>query len=62
MKLLTALSALAAEAGTIPDRPAATKESLWLMGVGWGSIFVVIAILIVLVLILNAACRNRQTK
>ena len=62
MKLLTALSALAAEAGTIPDRPATTEESLRLMGVGWGSIFVVIAILIALVLILNAACRNRQTK
>ena len=62
MKLLTALSVLAAEAGTIPARPATTEESLRLMGIGWGSIFIVIAILIVLVLILNAACRNRQTK
>ena len=60
MKLLTALSALAAEAGTIPDRPATTRESLWLMGVGWGSIFVVIAILIALVLILNATCRKKD--
>ena len=60
MKLLTAFSALAAEAGTIPDRPATTEESLWLMGVGWGSIFIVIAIMIVLVLILNAAGRKKN--
>lgn len=60
MKLFSALSALAAEAGSIPDRPATTEESLRLMGVGWGSIFVVIAILIVLVLILNAATRKKN--
>lgn len=60
MKLLTTFSALAAEAGTIPDRPATTEEALWLMGVGWGSIFIVIAIMIVLVLILNAAGRKKN--
>lgn len=60
MKLLTAFSALAAEAGTIPDRPATTEEALWLMGAGWSGIFLVIAILIVLVLILNAAGRKKN--
>ena len=60
MKLFSAFSALAAEAGSIPDRPATVEESARLMGVGWGSIFVVIAILIVLVLILNAATRKKN--
>ena len=60
MKLFTVSSALAAAAGTIPDRPAAVKEALWLMAVGWGSIFIVIAILIILVLLLNAACRKKN--
>lgn len=60
MKMWTVLSALAAETGAIPDRPATTEEALWLMGVGWGSIFIVIAILIVLVLLLNAAGRKKR--
>ncbi len=60
MKLFSVCAALAAAAGAIPDRPAAVKEALWLMGVGWGSIFIVIAILIILVLLLNAACRKKN--
>lgn len=37
----------------IPDRPATTVEALELMGIGWGSIFVIILLMIVFVLLLN---------
>ena len=42
----------------VADRPATTAESLELMGIGWGSIFVVILIMIVFVLILNRLFRK----
>ena len=43
----------ATEAASIPDRPATVMESLKLIGIGWGSIFVVILIMLILVMILN---------
>lgn len=38
---------------TIPDRRATLEESLELIGVGWGSIFLVIGIIIIVITILN---------
>ena len=38
---------------TIPDRRATWQESLELIGLGWGSIFLVIAIIILVITILN---------
>ena len=37
----------------IPERRATWQEALELIGVGWGSIFVVIGIIILVILILN---------
>ena len=48
MNLLTSLLT-----SDIPARPADWKESLELMGVGWGSIFVVIIIVMACILVLN---------
>lgn len=42
----------------IADRPATTAEALELIGIGWGSIFLVILIMIVFVLILNRLFRK----
>ena len=47
------LTQAAAEAASIPDRPATVMESLKLIGIGWGSIFAVILIMLILVMILN---------
>ena len=37
----------------IPARPAQWQESLELMGVGWGSIFIVIILVMICILVLN---------
>lgn len=42
----------------IPDRPATTAEALELIGIGWGSIFVIILLMIVFVLILNRVSKK----
>lgn len=44
---------------TIPDRPATTPESLTLMAKGWGSIFLIILLMILFVLILNRATAKK---
>lgn len=49
------LAALAAE---IPERPATVQESLELMGVGWGCIFLVIIIMMIAIAFLNRAFRK----
>lgn len=54
MYLLSALTAL------IPERPATVWESLRLVAQGWGSIFIVIFIIIVTVLILNKVTRKKK--
>ncbi len=38
---------------TIPERPATWEEALELMGIGWGSIFIVIIIVMICILVLN---------
>ncbi|MGM9553628.1 MAG: OadG-related small transporter subunit [Faecousia sp.] len=45
---------------TIADRPAAWKEALSLMATGWGSIFIVIIILMLMIYLLNRAFRKRK--
>lgn len=42
----------------IADRPATSREALKLIVNGWGSIFVIILLMIVLVLILNRMTRK----
>jgi len=49
-----------AAAGTIPDCPATLSESLRLMAEGWGSIFIVIGIMILCVMLLNRVFRKRK--
>lgn len=44
----------------IPARPATWLESLKLMAQGWGSIFIVILLVMLCVLILNAAFRKKK--
>lgn len=43
----------------IPDREATIGESLKLVGEGWGSIFIVIAIMILVIVVLNKAFNKR---
>ncbi len=45
---------------TIADRPATWKEALSLMATGWGSIFIVIIILMLTIYLLNRAFRKRK--
>lgn len=45
---------------TITDRPATWKEALSLMGTGWGSIFIVILIIMLTIYLLNAAFRKKK--
>ena len=47
------MTTMLAAADGIPERPADWMESLELMGVGWGSIFIVITIVMVCILVLN---------
>lgn len=51
--MMNFLQTLLTLSDTIPDRKATWQESLELIGVGWGSIFLVIAIVIVVIIILN---------
>lgn len=44
----------------IVERPATWKEALSLMATGWGSIFVVIIIIMLTVYLLNAAFRKKK--
>ena len=44
----------------VAERPATWKESLKLMGQGWGAIFIVILLIMLCVLILNAAFRPKK--
>lgn len=55
---LTKLSEAAAD--SIPERPAETSEALKLMGIGWGSIFIVIAIIMATILLLNYVFKDRR--
>ena len=59
MNLFTALLD-AASKGEIPARPATISESLKLMGIGWGCIFIVIAVIAVVTIILNRVCRDKK--
>ena len=45
---------------TIPARPATLQEALKLMSQGWGSIFIVILIIMLCVLLLNALFRSKN--
>lgn len=45
---------------TIADRPATWREALSLMATGWGSIFVVILILMLTIYLLNRAFRRKK--
>lgn len=61
--LLTAASEASeaiAERGEIPARPATWLEALKLMGTGWGSIFIVITVIILVTVILNRTCREKK--
>ncbi len=49
-----------AAAAEVAERPATWKESLKLMGQGWGAIFIVILLIMLCVLILNAAFRPKK--
>ena len=49
-----------AAAAEVAERPATWKESLKLMGQGWGAIFIVILLIMLYVLILNAAFRPKK--
>lgn len=51
MQLLPILTAVAEQ--SIPGRPATWQESLRLMGAGWGSIFIVILVIMLCVYLLN---------
>lgn len=51
---------LLAATAEVVDRPATWKESLKLMGQGWGAIFIVILLIMLCVLILNAAFRSKK--
>lgn len=44
----------------IAERPATWKEALSLMGTGWGSIFIVILIIMLTIYLLNAAFKKRK--
>ncbi len=44
----------------IPDRNATVRESLQLIGEGWGSIFIVILIMIVVILGLNKVFSKKK--
>ncbi|MBQ7870916.1 MAG: hypothetical protein IJ357_02130 [Oscillospiraceae bacterium] len=59
MNLLTVLLD-AASKGEIPARPATVMESLKLMGLGWGCIFIVIAVIAVVTIVLNRVCRDKK--
>ena len=50
MQLLPILTAVAEQ--SIPGRPATWQESLRLMGAGWGSIFIVILVIMLCVYLL----------
>lgn len=50
---------LTAAETSIPDRPATTMEALALIGQGWGSIFLIILLMIVFVLILNRITKSK---
>ena len=52
---------LAAEQ-SIPGRPATWQESLRLMGAGWGSIFIVILVIMLCVYLLNRIFRSKDPK
>ena len=44
----------------IADRPATWQEALRLMGAGWGSIFIVILIIMLTIALLGAAGKKRK--
>lgn len=44
----------------IADRPATVLESLLLMAQGWGSIFIVILIIMLTILILNRVTKKKK--
>ena len=43
----------------IAERPATWKEALSLMATGWGSIFIVIIMIMLAICLLNAASRKK---
>ena len=60
MQLLPILTAVAEQ--SIPGRPATWQESLRLMGAGWGSIFIVILVIMLCVYLLNRIFRSKDPK
>ena len=44
----------------IAERPATWQEALRLMGTGWGSIFIVILIIMLTIVLLNVAGKKRK--
>ena len=58
MQLLPILTAVAEQ--SIPGRPATWQESLRLMGAGWGSIFIVILVIMLCVYLLNRIFRSKD--
>lgn len=60
MQLLPVLTAVAEQ--SIPGRPATWQESLRLMGAGWGSIFIVILVIMLCVYLLNRIFRSKDPK
>ena len=46
----------------IPARPATVPEALKLMCTGWGSIFIVILVMMVFVFILNRLFRKKEKR
>lgn len=44
----------------IAERPATWQEALSLMATGWGSIFIVITIIMLTILLLNAVTKKRK--
>ena len=57
MQILTAVAEQ-----SIPGRPATWQESLRLMGAGWGSIFIVILVIMLCVYLLNRIFRSKDPK
>ena len=60
MQLLPILTAVAEQ--SIPGRPSTWQESLRLMGAGWGSIFIVILVIMLCVYLLNRIFRSKDPK
>ncbi len=60
MNVMTALLMTASQVEkAIPERPASILESLKLMGLGWGCIFIVVLVIMLVTIVLNRVCREK---